>query len=100
MKLKEYFNEGKTDFWKENPDYFIREVGNDKFEIAVFKRGDTPDAVYKVSCKKGICSCPAKKSCKHIPMVQKWIKAGKPSYFGKNPKAEVIKKLKKMGVKI
>jgi len=100
MKLKEYFNEGKTDFWAKNPEYFIREVGKDTFAIAVFKRGDTPNAVYKVNCKKGTCTCPSKKVCKHIPVVQKWIDSGKPNYFGEDPKGDVLKKLKQMGVKI
>ena len=52
MKLKKYFNEGKTDFWKENPEYYIREIDKNESEIAVFKRGDTPNNVYTVDCKK------------------------------------------------
>ena len=100
MKLKKYFNEGKTDFWKENPEYYIREIDKNESEIAVFKRGDTPNNVYTVDCKKGICNCKSRGVCKHISMVEKWIKAGKPSPFGKNPKGDVLKKLKKIGVKI
>jgi hypothetical protein len=32
-------------------------------------------------------------------MVQEWIKAGKPSGFGKDVKKDVLNKLKKIGVK-
>ena len=98
MKFKNYVKEGKTDFWQNREEYFIREVGKGKYEIATFKRGDTPDNVY--TCTEKSCNCPARGACKHQKMLKDWIKAGKPSPFGKDVRGEVLKKLKKQGVKI
>jgi len=98
MRLKEYIEEGKTDFWKSHADYFIRELDNNSYEVAVFKRGDTPNAVYK--CTEKTCDCPSKKACIHQKVLKDWIKADKPSPFGEKPKMEVISRLKKMGIKI
>lgn len=103
MKFKDYINEGKAKFHAGGEEYFIREVGKDKYEVAVFLRGDTPDNVYKVNKigNKWSCNCPARKAPdKHVKMVQDWLKAGKPSDFGKDVKGDVLKGLKRMGVKI
>ena len=100
---KEYVKEGSQKFWKGKEEYFIREVGTNKYEVTVFVRGDTPEAVYIVnkSGSKWRCNCPARKGTdKHVKMVQEWLKAGKPSDFGKNVKKDVLNKLKKMGAKV
>jgi hypothetical protein len=98
MKFKDYVTEGRTDFWKDYTEYYIREMGKNKYEVSVWKRGDTPSAVY--ICSENSCDCPARGKCKHMQLVKDWIKAGKPSPFGKDVKDDVLKKLKKMGVKI
>lgn len=104
MKFKDYVVEGKAKFHKGGEEYFIREVGMHKYEVAVFLRGDTPDNVYTVQKKGGggwMCNCPARgPKDKHIKLVQEWLKAGKPSDFGKDVKGDVLKGLKKMGVKL
>lgn len=96
--MKEMFNEGKTDFWKDFTEYMIRELGKDVYEVSVWKRGDTPSQIYKCTGRKGkiMCSCPARGPCKHIKMVADWINKGKPEhpYF-----KDVMKKVKK-GLKI
>ena len=100
---KEYVKEGSQKFWKGKEEYSIREVGTNKYEVTVFVRGDTPESVYIVNKlgSKWFCNCPARKGTdKHVSMVQEWIKAGKPSDFGKNVKGDVLNKLKKMGVKV
>jgi len=99
MKFKEYLKEGKSDFYKDDVDYIIRELGKGKYEISVWKRGDTPSAVYTCT-EKGNCTCPARGTCKHVKLVKDWIKAGKPNkFFTKNVKAAVQRGLKKIGVK-
>jgi hypothetical protein len=103
MKFEDYIKEGRTDFWKDYTEYFIRELGKNKYEVSVWKRGDTPSAIYTVSNigNKWMCDCPARKGTdKHVQLVKDWIKAGKPSPFGKDVKDGVLKSLKKMGVKI
>lgn len=91
--------EGKSKFWKGKEDYVIREIGKNTYEITVWGRGDTPDAIYTVKMNPkgtdGFCDCPARARCKHIKMVKDWIKAGKPSEFGKDPRGYVLKWLEK-----
>jgi len=99
MKFEEYIGEGRAKFWKGSEEYYIRDIGGNKYQVAVFVRGDTPDVVYTTTEKT--CDCPSRKiPCKHIQMVKKWIKEGKPSAFGKSVKKGVLDGLKKMGVKV
>jgi hypothetical protein len=102
-KINKYLNEGKSNFWKGQTDYLIRQIGKDVYEVSGWKRGDTPSVLYKCSGsgKKMKCNCPARGPCRHIKMVQDWIKMGKPDhpFFG-DVKKEVAKGLKKLGVKI
>jgi len=95
--------EGKTDFWKDYTEYMFREIGKNTFEITKWGRADSPSVIYNV--RKGpkgyFCNCPARKApCVHIKELEKWLNAGKPSDFGKDPKKDVFGKLKKMGIKI
>ena len=100
MKFKEYLKEGKTDFYKNDVDYIVKEIGKEKYEVSVWKRGDTPSNVYTCT-EKGYCTCPARGTCKHVKLLRDWIKAGKPNkFFTKNVKLAVKRGLKKMGVKI
>lgn len=99
MKL----SEGKTDFWKQHTEYVFRELGKNTYEVTKWGRGDTPSSIYH--CRKGpkgfFCNCPSKRTpCIHIKELEKWLKAGKPSQFGKNPKKDVLTKLKRMGIKV
>lgn len=100
MNFKEYIREGKSDFWKTvegNSDYLIRQNGDNKYEVAVFTRGDAPTKVYncKGNEKHISCDCPSRKSCKHQNLVKDWIKAGKPeNQFFKGSKEKVDKFLK------
>ena len=89
---------GKTTFWKGHEEYICREIGNNTYEISKWGRGDTPDAIYTVKgTPPSFCSCPArKKNCVHMQEISKWLKVGKPSMFGKNVKADVLKKINRM----
>lgn len=66
------------------PEYIIREIEPQLFEVSKWTKGSGPAAVYRVEYttrhgkKYWRCSCPVKGSrCKHIKMVKEWIKKGK-----------------------
>jgi len=79
----------KPDFMKAmglDPDYLIRETRPDTFEIAKFTHGKEPTDVYRCQWtgKRWTCNCYSRKgSCKHVDMVQKFIKGKKKNIFDK-----------------
>lgn len=47
------------------------------YEVAKFDDSDSPIDVYTIYPRR--CSCPAmSKSCKHVKMLNAWVKAGEP----------------------
>lgn len=69
-----------------DPDYLVREVRPDTFEIAKFTHGKEPTDIYRCEWtgKTWRCNCYSRKgSCKHIDIVQKFIKGKKRSEFDK-----------------
>ncbi len=79
----------KPDFMKAmgiDPDYLVRETRPDTFEIAKFTHGKEPADLYRCTWtgKKWSCNCYSRKgSCKHVDIVQKYIKGKKKSEFEK-----------------
>ena len=99
MKVRQYLSETNIQnkngtFIIGNDEYYFKEVGKGQYTVAVFKKGGSePNNVYK--CTKIWCDCPSRKKCRHLEMLQMWIKVGKPSPFGKDPKKDVMKFLGK-----
>jgi hypothetical protein len=79
----------KPDFMKAmgiDPDYLVREVRPDVFEIAKFTHGKEPTDIYRCQWtgKRWSCNCYSRKgSCKHVDIVQKFIKGKKKNIFDK-----------------
>lgn len=74
------------------PEYIIRELEPQTFEVTKWTHGTKPDEIYRVEYterhgkKYWKCSCPARGICKHIKAVQNWIKKGKKPYIDVSPK--------------
>ena len=68
------------------PDYSVKEIEPDTFQIAKFTHGKEPTEVYRCQWtgKQWKCNCYSRKgSCKHVDIVQKFIKGKKRSVFDK-----------------
>jgi len=68
------------------PDYSVKEIEPDVFQIAKFTHGKEPTEVYRCQWtgKQWKCNCYSRKgSCKHVDVVQKFIKGKKRSVFDK-----------------
>lgn len=93
----------KSDFWQkmEGSDYIIRDIGPDQYEVTKWSRGDTPTEIYRVEKRKTwTCNCPArKKPCKHIKLVQDWIKSGRKPFLDIGDLPIMIKKYLEKGAK-
>ena len=77
------------------PDYSVKEVEPDVFQIAKFTHGKEPTEVYRCQWtgKQWKCNCYSRKgSCKHVDIVQKFIKGKKKNVFDKWAKIKVPKK--------
>ena len=61
------------------PEYLIREIEPDTYEVSKWTHGSGPVEIYTVRMfkNKKTCTCPARGVCKHIKMVREWIKKGK-----------------------
>lgn len=87
----------KQDFWqqKEGADYMIRELRPGEYEVSKWTRGDTPTELYKCYQRgknRWVCSCPVKGKCKHIKMVEKWLKGGKEPFIDVSDLPQLAKK--------
>lgn len=87
----------KPDYWqkREGADYMIRDIGIDKYEVSKWSRGDTPTEIYTIYQKNKnswTCGCPVKGQCKHIKMVQDWIKKGKKPFMDISDLPDLVKK--------
>ena len=90
----------KQDFWqkKEGADYMIREIRPNEYEVSKWTRGDTPAELYTVYQRgknKWQCGCPVKGKCKHIKMVQDWLKGGKQPFIDISDLPQLAKKFLK-----
>lgn len=90
----------KQDFWqkKEGADYMIRELRPGEYEVSKWTRGDTPTEIYKCYQKgknQWQCGCPVKGKCKHIKMVQDWLKGGKQPFVDISDLPQLAKKFLK-----
>ena len=69
-----------------DPDYSVKEVKPDVFQIAKFTHGKEPTEVYRCEWtgKTWKCNCYSRKgSCKHVDIVQKFVKGKKRNVFDK-----------------
>lgn len=76
------------------PDYSVKEIEPDTFHIAKFTHGKEPAEVYRCQWtgKQWRCNCYSRKgSCKHVNIVQKFIKGKKRSVFDKWAKIKIPK---------
>jgi hypothetical protein len=77
------------------PDYSVKEIEPDVFHIAKFTHGKEPAEVYRCQWtgKQWKCNCYSRKgSCKHVDIVQKFIKGKKRSVFDKWEKYGILKR--------
>ena len=86
----EYYDEAIVGPWDENKtalaeksDYLVREDGPNEYTITKWTGGDMPESTYKLVKRnnKWQCDCMGfsmRKTCKHIDILHKWIKEGKP----------------------
>ena len=78
-----------------SPDYSVKEIEPDTFHIAKFTHGKEPAEVYRCQWtgKQWKCNCYSRKgSCKHVNIVQKFIKGKKRNVFDKWAKEAIPKK--------
>jgi hypothetical protein len=69
-----------------DPDYSVKEVKPDIFQIAKFTHGKEPTEIYRCEWtgKTWKCNCYSRKgSCKHVSIVQKFVKGKKRNVFDK-----------------
>ena len=81
-----------------DPDYIIREVSKDRYQVAKFTHGKAPSEVYDITHfskdSRWSCTCPSKiKPCKHIDSVRQWIKDGKKMFFDLEKNKEFLNKI-------
>ena len=77
------------------PDYLVKEIEPDTFHIAKFTHGKEPAEVYRCQWtgKQWKCNCYSRKgSCKHVNIVQKFIKGKKRNVFDKWAKEAIPKR--------
>ena len=70
-----------------DPDYVVKEISPDVFQIAKFTHGKEPAEVYRCEWtgKTWKCNCYSRKgSCKHVDIVQKFVKGKKRNVFDKS----------------
>jgi hypothetical protein len=70
----------------QEPEYLVKEISPDVYQLAKFTHGKEPTEVYRCQWtgKSWKCNCYSRKgSCKHIDHVQKFIKGKKKSVFDK-----------------
>ncbi len=78
-----------------SPDYSVKEIEPDTFHIAKFTHGKEPAEVYRCQWtgKQWKCNCYSRKgSCKHVDIVQKFIKGKKRNVFDKWAREAIPKK--------
>lgn len=77
MRIREYLVEIF------DTDYQVRELKYDTYQVTKWIKGKNPDNIYNILKYGGSwsCDCPVRGKCKHIDLVKKWIKDGKPNKF-------------------
>ena len=112
MKVKEYLkfidmaksmNE-KIGFFDIDIDYIIKDgKAKNSYIVTSWTTGKAPKNIYTVNKQgnKWKCNCPTRTPyCKHIDMVNEWIKVGKPSIIDAEAEDDLRKLLQKKGVDV
>ena len=73
----------------------IQEVGPFEFKVSKWEGKNYPTAVYDVTGSGSYmdCSCPVRGDCKHIALVEKWLKEGKPAFIDDSNLQQYIKNI-------
>jgi len=63
------------------PEYMVREIGPNTYEVTKWTHGASPTGIYTVRAfKKWTCDCPARGKCRHMDIVREWLKKNKPKH--------------------
>ena len=74
-------------------DYMVQETGPSQYTVTKWEGKNYPTAEYRVvEGPNWSCNCPARVPCKHVALVKKWLKSGKPSYVDEKYLVDFLKK--------
>ena len=57
-------------------EYYIRRLGPNRYDVAVFTDHAMPDHTYTVTYET--CTCMVGFNCKHVRLIKAWAEAGEP----------------------